>query len=100
MPDQKLVEYARRFFKLRYPHGNIGVEEAAEFASQLRDGCHQDMVRLFEKFLKDVPPESTGKEAVHAVGCAINEGGDIRLWGMPDCRCNKADCVYCGRGLA
>jgi hypothetical protein len=100
MENQKLVEYARRFLRKQHPLQSVYPEQAAAFSAQLRAGCHQDLLRLITRLIKDTPDGVSGKEALHSLGCSINEGSDINLWGMPDCACKKPDCVYCGTGMA
>lgn len=100
MRDKRLVEYAHRFLTSR-PSGTMTAEElAADFAAQLRKGCHQDLLRLITKLIETTPDDVSGKEALRNFGCVINEGSDINLWGMPDCACKKPDCVYCSTGMA
>lgn len=100
MRDKRLVEYAHRFLTSR-PSGTMTAEElAADFAAQLRAGCWQDLLRLIARSIEDVPDDVSGKEALRIFGCSLNEGGDIDLWGMPDCACKNSDCVYCSTGMA
>ena len=98
----RLLEYAARFLRVRArPNESIcvTVEQVAAFASQLRDGCKQDLIRLIVGCVND-NLYSNGKDALLALAQAIEEGATIEFWGLPDCACGKNDCVYCGRGYA
>ena len=98
MINQKLVEYAKRFIAIQTETASIA-EFAAAFGAQLRAGCHQDLVRLLGRVMKDMPEDTDGKTVLRIFGESILTG-DIEAWGMPDCDCNGEDCVYCSTGMA
>jgi hypothetical protein len=96
-----LIDYAKRYLRIkarRTEEIRTSLEEIAGFASQVRDGCKQDLIRLIQN-LADDDLHATGKEALLSLAGSIDEGESIELWGLPDCNCGKTDCVYCGRGL-
>lgn len=99
----KLVDYAKKFLKITArPDEAICVtpEQVAAFAAQVREGCMQDLQRLLPKLAEDhVTYRTSGKEALLSFAETISEGESIELWGLPDCICGKAECVYCGRGF-
>lgn len=98
---EKLVAYAKRFLKVTTRPDEpiaVSVEQIAEFAHQLRRGCHQDIIRLLLK-LADEPHHKDDKKYLLSLADTLENGGDIELWGLPDCSCRKNDCVYCGLGL-
>lgn len=98
----RLVDYAKCFLKVAArPNEPISVtpERIAAFAAQVRDGCKQDLLRLIVKCADDNLYPCDGKEALLSLGGAIEEGESVELWGLPDCICGKAECVYCGRGF-
>src|SRR5689334_7925706 len=93
MSDKKLVEYVKRFLASR-PSGTMTAEElAADFAAQLRRGCHQDLLRLIERVRAGTPKEVTGKSALRTLATALGDVEGIEAWGLPDCACGKPDCV-------
>lgn len=98
----KLIDYAKRFLKVTArPNEAIATtpELVAAFAAQVREGCRQDLIRLVLQ-LADDDPEPMAKAALLAFAGTIEDGETIELWGLPDCRCGKSECVYCGRGFA
>jgi tRNA nucleotidyltransferase/poly(A) polymerase len=99
MEDQKLVQYARRFLRKQTPLKSVYPEQAADFAAQLRRGCHQDLLRLIDQITSDTPEYANGKQALQYLKESLIEA-EIQTWGLPDCACKKPDCVYCSTGMA
>lgn len=99
---QRLIEYMQEFFNISARPDqpiDITLNLIADFCDLLRRGCKQDMERLILQTIADTPG-AQGKMHLQAFGEGIHEGGDIELWGLPDCRCNKVECVYCGPRIA
>lgn len=96
---EKLIKYAERFIASRPELATAsGPEKAAAFATKLRAGCHQDILRLIEKIIGDTSDYTDGKRALRALSKSLTHG-HVELWGMPDCTCKKSDCVYCALAL-
>ena len=98
----KLIDYAKKFLRvIARPNEAIAVtpEQVASFAAQVREGCRQDLIHLLQQLAQD-DPEPMAKAALLAFAGTVEDGESIELWGLPDCACGKAECVYCGRGFA
>ena len=98
----KLIDYAKKFLRVTArPNEAIAVtpEQVASFAAQVREGCRQDLIHLLQQLAQD-DPEPMAKAALLAFAGTVEDGESIELWGLPDCACGKAECVYCGRGFA
>ena len=98
-PDEILLDYASSYLSVTCrPNEAIAVtlEKVVGFAKLLRQGCEQDLKRLIVKCIEDTPSGVDGKTALLAFGQGIETGGAIELWGLPDCACDRVDCVYCG----
>ena len=104
MPDakQRLIDYAKDYLKVTCkPNEPIAVtlEQVVEFAELLRSGCHQDMRRLIER-CADSTRIPGGKIALQFLANALGNEVAVALWGLPDCNCDRVDCVYCGPRIA
>ncbi len=98
----KLIEYAKQTLRIQCRPGEavaVTVEQIVSFAELLRAGCHQDILRLIPKFIKDLPPGTSGADALKGMAYAL-EGQGTESWGCPDCSCDEATCVYCGPRIA
>jgi hypothetical protein len=101
-PRQCLLDYMQDFFVITArPDETVGISlnAIADFCDQLRRGCKQDLERLILRSIEDAQSQD-GKLHLRAFGEGIHEGGDIELWGLPDCQCDRVDCVYCGPRIA
>lgn len=86
MSDQKaLTAYVKQSLKIQArPHEPVAVtvESIVEVADRLRLGCHRDVLRLITNCIKDLPPNTSGEEALRALGAAIEDQG-TEGWGLP-----------------
>ena len=101
-PRARLIDYMKEFFVVDARPDqpiDITLNTIADFCDQLRRGCKQDLERLVLRSMEDAQNED-GKLHLRAFGEGIHEGGDIELWGLPDCKCDRVDCVYCGPRIA
>ena len=107
---QRLIDYMNEVFRLNAnptQRIDISLEEIAEFCDLLRKGCQQDCVRLFLKLAREADGDGFSPQALEVrretlldVAGMIQNGGDIKVWGLNDCSCDKVDCVYCGPRIA